>query len=183
MTTVSSWPAIDAVDHLRLAAKVALRYKRIGELAGLEWDDLVQEARIGLLQAARNFDPGRRVQFSTLAYRMIRYRLLRVMKTPLRRIDKLKFEMLPSEDRLTDDQAVEAAEQEMDRTALVRLLALLNRADLQLIEARFGLDGAAPRNVSELAAMFKVSRQRIYQRLDHGLAELQRLARDYGMMD
>lgn len=181
--TVSSPPGVDATAHLRLAVKVASRYRRIGELAGFEWEDLVQEANIGLLQAVRNFDPDRCLQFSTLAYRMIRYRLLRIMKTPLRRIDKFKIEALPDEDRLTDDQAAEAGEVEVDRAALARLLARLNPADLEIIEARFGLGGAAPRCVAELAALFQVSRQRIYQRLDHGMGESQRLARDYGMMD
>ena len=181
--TVCSPRGVDATDHLRLAVKVASRYKRIGEMAGFEWEDLVQEAHIGLLQAVRTFDPDRGLEFSTLAYRMIRYRLLRVMKTPLRRVDKLKVEALPVDDRLTDEQAARAGERDMDRAALARLLGRLNPADLEMIRARFGLDGDPPRSAMELAARYHVSRQRIYQRLEHGLAELQSLARDYGMMD
>jgi RNA polymerase sigma factor (sigma-70 family) len=174
-------PGVDATLHLRLAAKVASRYKRIGEIAGFEWDDLVQEAHIGLLQAVRDFDPGLGLEFSTLAYQMIRYRLLRVLKTPLRRVDRLKRQQLPVDDHLTDEQAVQASALEVDRAAMAALLARLSPKDLEVIRARFGLGMNPPQKLEELAVQYRVSKQRMHQRVQHALAELQRLARVYGM--
>jgi RNA polymerase sigma factor (sigma-70 family) len=182
MTRTTCPAPIDATRHLRLAAKVASRYKRIGEVAGFEWEDLVQEAHIGLLQAVREFDPSLGLEFSTLAYRMIRFRLLRVIRTPLRRCDRLKRQQLPRDDHLTDDQAAQAFALEVDRAAMAKLLTRLAPRDLEVIQARFGLGGDPPRKLNELAVQFHVTKQRMHQRVQHGLAELQRLARDYGMV-
>lgn len=49
--------------HLRLAAKIAARYRGYG----LGFDDLVQEGALGLVQAADRFDPDRGVRFATYA--------------------------------------------------------------------------------------------------------------------
>ncbi len=50
-------------SHLRLAVKIASGFKGYG----LPLNDLIQEGTIGLMQAARRFDPEREVRFSTYA--------------------------------------------------------------------------------------------------------------------
>ncbi|MEA2091654.1 MAG: sigma-70 family RNA polymerase sigma factor [Campylobacterota bacterium] len=50
-------------EHLYLPKVMAARYKS----KGIEYDDLVQEGNIGLLQAAKRFDSERGVKFSTYA--------------------------------------------------------------------------------------------------------------------
>lgn len=52
-----------AERHLPLADKLALRYRHTSE----PLDDLIQVARLGLIQAARRWDPDRGVAFSTFA--------------------------------------------------------------------------------------------------------------------
>jgi RNA polymerase sigma-B factor len=52
-----------AERHLRLADKLAHRYRHTSE----PMDDLIQVARLGLLKAARRWDPDRGVAFSTFA--------------------------------------------------------------------------------------------------------------------
>ncbi len=54
--------------HMRLAISVAARYRNYG----LSMADLVQEANIGLMEAAMRFEPGRDVRFSTYANWWIR---------------------------------------------------------------------------------------------------------------
>lgn len=49
--------------HVRLVVKVASRFRGYG----LPMADLIQEGNIGLLEAARRFDPEREVRFSTYA--------------------------------------------------------------------------------------------------------------------
>lgn len=51
------------VANLSLAGFMANRYRR----AGIDLDDLMQEATIGLILAARRFDPDRGVRFATYA--------------------------------------------------------------------------------------------------------------------
>jgi RNA polymerase sigma-32 factor len=50
-------------SHLRLAAKVAMGYRRYG----LSTSDLISEGNIGLMQALKRFEPERGVRFSTYA--------------------------------------------------------------------------------------------------------------------
>ncbi len=50
-------------SHLRLAAKIALTYKRYG----LPMADVISEANIGLMQAVKKFDLNKKVRLSTYA--------------------------------------------------------------------------------------------------------------------
>ena len=50
-------------SHLRLAAKIAMRYRGYG----LPVADLVSEGNVGLMQAVRRFDPERGIRLSTYA--------------------------------------------------------------------------------------------------------------------
>lgn len=50
-------------SHLRLAAKIAMTYKRYG----LPLLDIISEANIGLMQAVKKFDLGKNVRLSTYA--------------------------------------------------------------------------------------------------------------------
>jgi RNA polymerase sigma-32 factor len=50
-------------SHVRLAVKIASGFKGYG----LPLNDLIQEGTVGLIQAARRFDPDREVRFSTYA--------------------------------------------------------------------------------------------------------------------
>lgn len=50
-------------SHLRLAAKIALTYKRYG----LPMQDIISEANIGLMQAVKKFDPNKKVRLATYA--------------------------------------------------------------------------------------------------------------------
>eukprot|EP01037_Dinobryon_pediforme_P010096 gene10096-10165_t len=54
--------------HMRLAISLAARYRNYG----LSMADLVQEAHIGLMEAAMRFEPAREVRFSTYASWWIR---------------------------------------------------------------------------------------------------------------
>lgn len=50
-------------SHLRLAAKIALTYRRYG----LPMSDMISEANIGLMQAVKKFDPNKKVRLATYA--------------------------------------------------------------------------------------------------------------------
>ncbi len=50
-------------SHLRLAAKIALTYRRYG----LPMSDIVSEANIGLMQAVKKFDESKKVRLATYA--------------------------------------------------------------------------------------------------------------------
>ncbi len=61
-------------DYLPLVKNIAAKYR------GLPFEDLVQEGCIGLIDAARSFDPSRGTQFSTFAWYHIRKRILSALQ-------------------------------------------------------------------------------------------------------
>ena len=80
------------VHNLRLVVWMALKIPRVG----LTLSDLVQEGCIGLITAAKRFDPGRGWRFTTMAYWWVRQNLLRelhnkcnVIRWPVHRAEKL----------------------------------------------------------------------------------------------
>lgn len=72
-------PAIDASQHLGIARKVAARYRRHAARLGIEEDDLLGEAYVGLVVAAREFDPERGAKFSTFAFEVAAHRVCRAL--------------------------------------------------------------------------------------------------------
>lgn len=68
--------------NLRLVFDIARRY----QTPGATFEDLVQEGAIGLLRAARKFDPGKGNRFSTLAHWWIRQGISRFVKGPTRAV-------------------------------------------------------------------------------------------------
>jgi RNA polymerase sigma factor (sigma-70 family) len=67
--------------NLRLVVSVARTYAPLlRELAALDLADLIQEGNLGLIEAARRYDPERGAQFSTYAAWWIRQAILRAIR-------------------------------------------------------------------------------------------------------
>jgi len=77
-------------DYLPLVKSIAAKYH------GLPFEDLVQEGCIGLIDAARSFDPSRGAQFSTFAWYHIRKRILSALQT------NEILELHPDEEKIPD---------------------------------------------------------------------------------
>jgi RNA polymerase sigma-B factor len=74
---VSSDPILDLVDrHLPLVRSLARRYRGSGE----PFDDLVQVGSVGLVAAARRFDPSRGIQFAAYATPTVEGELRRYLR-------------------------------------------------------------------------------------------------------
>jgi RNA polymerase sigma factor (sigma-70 family) len=68
---------VDLVEsNLRLVDEVAKKYSGWG----LERNDIVQEGRLGLIDAARRFDQKKQVKFSTFAVPLIRGKILQALR-------------------------------------------------------------------------------------------------------
>jgi RNA polymerase primary sigma factor len=80
---------------------------------------------------------------------------------------------------LTDEDAQlpdEAAEQALQRDALKKILRSLSPREQQILEMRYGLDGAPPRTLDEVGRAFSVTRERIRQIENQCLKKLRALA-------
>ena len=80
---------------------------------------------------------------------------------------------------LTDDNAPlpdEAAEVELRKAALLRILQTLSHRERRVLELRYGLNGEHPRTLDEVGRAFNVTRERIRQIENQSLKKLRALA-------
>jgi RNA polymerase primary sigma factor len=103
------------VSNLRYVVSVARRYFGYG----LSLADLINEGNIGLIQAARRFDPSRGVKFITYAVWWIRQAITHalanqggVIALPVRELDKLR-KVLEGHRRYTQRIGVEPSSEEL----------------------------------------------------------------------
>lgn len=102
-------------SHMRLAVAVAKRYAR----AGLPLEDLVSEGSLGLVEAARRFDPDKGTRFGTYAAWWVRafvrryaYANRRIVPTPSTRNARKVLGSLGRVEREVSQRTGEAASQE-----------------------------------------------------------------------
>src|SRR5262249_29554461 len=184
----------DALRHLvegnlRFVVSYAKRYRGLG----VPFLDLIHEGNLGLMEAAKRFDPDRNVKFITYAVWWIRQSIThalsgqtRAVTIPdklsavlhrLRRTDVSLNEPVGSAERgadgpelgdLIEQASVPAVEEDLiHRAALVRVRAALDELDdkeREVVTLRFGLDrDGDPRTLQEVGGLLDLSRERIRQ--------------------
>jgi RNA polymerase primary sigma factor len=161
---------IEPEKHLRLVGFVARRYRGRGYLM----QDLIAEGMLALVRAAARFDARRGYRFSTYAISAIR----NAMHSFLQREIQYREQVSLLSNGLLDCVAAPSADEP------ARLLRILARARLsprewEALGARFGL-GTPRRTLAELAAEWRVTRQRAHRVQQSALRKLQAVAGDAG---
>ena len=77
----------------------------------------------------------------------------------------------------------EAAETNLRKEALIRILGTLSARERQVLELRYGLDGQTPRTLDEVGREFNVTRERIRQIENQSLKKLRALAEALALQD
>src|SRR2546425_1039523 len=131
--------------NLRFVISVAKKYQN----RGLPLTDLIGEGNVGLLTAARKFDPDQGVKFISYAVWWIRQAILaslarqgRTVRVPLNRT--------------------------ADLSRIVRTAEYLR----QTLRRYFGLDGGREHTLEEIGGMLGVTRERVRQLRDRALKRL-----------
>jgi RNA polymerase nonessential primary-like sigma factor len=173
----------------------------LSRAGSLELEDLVQEARLGLLTAGRKFDPAQGVQFSTYAVPWIRQHITRAIENNAAtiripaRVAARGREDLPRATTSLDDHArVEEGEGEtladllpaplgwenalVDRLLVEDLLPCLAPAEQLVLMGLFGLGGQETRTLAAVGQELGVTRQRAQQLEVQALARLRAALRD-----
>ena len=118
-------------ENLGLVRMAVQRYRGFG----VEDEDLIQIGSVGLIKAARDFDPEKEVRFSTYAVAKI----IGEIKTYLRDNGSIKVSRKYKEDKLKTDRATRALTQELGReprlSELADYTALSQEEILAAIEA------------------------------------------------
>jgi RNA polymerase sporulation-specific sigma factor len=102
-------------DNLGLVRMAVKRYRGFG----VEDEDLLQIGSIGLIKAARDFDPSKQIQFSTYAVTKI----VGEIKTYLRDNGSIKVSRKYKEDKLRIDRAARELTQQLGREPKLSELA------------------------------------------------------------
>lgn len=183
---------------------IASQYKR----RGLDMDDLVSEGNIGMLQAARAFDPSRGKSFVTFAAPYVRaaigkaieqqaglYRVPRDAKDSTlenRRSRALSIDapvggsaelslskVIPDHDAPNPDQELRNA---LLTKELSEILESLEQRDRHVVQRFYGL-GVESRTMVEIAAEMGLKRERVRQIRDHAVRKIMKLTREASLKD
>jgi RNA polymerase primary sigma factor len=171
--------------NLRFVVSYAKRYRGLG----VSFLDLIHEGNIGLIEAARRFDPTRNVKFITYAVWWIREAMMHVLSDQTRAFSfppKLFAALHSSADislnepvngrdeRMTGElgdvlalDLVPPIEDEMihqsDLDELTAALADLDGKEREVVRLRFGLEDDEPWTLQEIGDRLHLSRERVRQ--------------------
>ena len=171
-------------SNLRFVVSVAKRYQNLG----VPLPDLIAEGNVGLVRAARLFDPERSVRFISYAVWWIRQAILLTLDQHTRdsrRTSPLDAPRFP-DDELSPVETVpdDRAPNPLDRALGVALerdvriaLSSLDPREARVIRLYFGLDGNQPLTLEEIASVFGLSRERVRQIKERALGRLRRVRR------
>ena len=179
--------------------KGARLYRTVGRIrAGqrpLELSDLMQEARMALLDAVRRFDDSRSTYFAQYAITSIERRIEQAIDTDRQMKSDVAWEM-PATRSLTrsrddaDGMEAEDSPQSLEEIiadagaarpdafiddhaeTVAALLTTLADRDAQVVRLRFGLDGCQPHELAEIGAVLGITKQRVHVILKRALAAL-----------
>jgi RNA polymerase primary sigma factor len=186
--------------NLRFVVSYAKRYRGLG----VSFLDLIHEGNLGLMEAARRFDPGRNVKFITYAVWWIREAMMHVLADQTRAFSfpPKMFAILHNahEDVSLNDPISPGARDGRPRQ-LSELLAqdlvpiedeMIHRSDLDELEAamhdldgkerevmrlRYGLGDDEPRTLQEIGDRLHLSRERVRQIESRAKEKLRRSAK------
>lgn len=177
-------------SNLRFVVSYAKRYRGLG----VSFLDLIHEGNIGLIEAARRFDPSRNVKFITYAVWWVRQAMMHALSEQARAI-ALPPKLSSVAARFAREVA--ALAEQLQRTPTTReiangleiserevlLLARLGSSDVSLSE-HIGLEGDGPElgdtleQVTDRSPDDELSRRSLVERLDAALGDLDERERE-----
>jgi RNA polymerase primary sigma factor len=170
-------------SNLRFVVSFAKRYRGLG----VSLLDLIHEGNLGLIEAAKRFDPGRNVKFITYAVWWIRESMMHALSDQTRAFsfppklfavlgtvadDVSLNEPVTADgsrhlgDTLAQEQ-VPPVEDEMihqaDLDELTAALGDLDGKEREIVRLRFGLEDDEPQTLQEIGNRLHLSRERVRQ--------------------
>ena len=183
--------------NLRFVVSFAKRYRGFG----VPFLDLIHEGNLGLMEAARRFDPARNVKFITYAGGWIRQAMMHALADQTRAFSfpqkmfsaiyntagdvSLSDPVGPDGQRELGDTLAQAGiapiDDEMihqaDLDELAAALLELDRKEREIVRLRYGLEDDEPRTLQEIGDRLHLSRERVRQIESRAKEKLRRSAR------
>jgi len=158
-------------SNLRFVVSYARRYRGVGP----SLLDLIHEGNLGLIEAARRFDPSRKVKFITYAVWWIRESMMHILSDETRAVSfppKLLpvfvrgADDVPVSDTLADARVSPIEDDLIHQADLDELAAALDDLDgteREVVSLRFGLADDEPHTLQEIGNRLHLSRERVRQ--------------------
>ena len=170
-------------SNLRFVVSYAKRYRGLG----VSFLDLIHEGNLGLIEAARRFDPTRNVKFITYAVWWVRESMMQLLADQTRAFSfppklfaalgagandvSLSDPVSPDGSRVVADtlqqQEVHPVEDDLipqaDLDELIAALGDLDGKEREVVRLRFGLEDDTPRTLQEVGNRLRLSRERVRQ--------------------
>ncbi|MBM7868846.1 RNA polymerase sporulation-specific sigma factor [Clostridium pascui] len=155
--------------NLRLVVYIARKFENTG--VGIE--DLVSVGTIGLIKAVNTFDPDKKIKLATYASRCIENEILMYLRRNSKVKSEISFyeplnvdwdgnELLLSDILGTDtDEVYNLIEDEVDKQLLLLAMNKLSNREREIVNLRFGLQGAREKTQKEVADMLGISQSYI----------------------
>lgn len=143
------------VEHEDLVWAVVKRQ----HLGLAEYGDVMQEGRIGCWQAVQYYEPSRGLRFSTLAWRLIRFRI----RSAVAWASKDEGFLVTEAGKWPEEQIVEDWQVRELRVALEQGMANLSEQQRQVVKLHVNWDGVRPQTFAEIGKLWGFSRQRVHQ--------------------
>jgi RNA polymerase primary sigma factor len=177
--------------NLRFVVSYAKRYRG----HGVSFLDLIHEGNLGLIEAARRFDPAHNVKFITYAVWWVRQSMMHVLADSTRAVsfppkmfavlhaggpggedvslsetlgDRLPVAQLPVEDELIH---------QADLDELAAALRDLEGKEQEVVRLRYGLGDGEPQTLQEIGDRLHLSRERVRQIETRAKEKLRRSAK------
>lgn len=158
------------VEHnLRLVVYIARRFQN----TGVDMDDLISVGTIGLIKAVGSFSSDKNVKLATFASRCIENEILMYLRRSAKIKNEVSFdeplntdwegnELVLSDVMGTDGDAVfKSIENGVENDLLKEALGKLNSREKEIMELRYGLNGAEEKTQKEVADMLGISQSYI----------------------
>jgi RNA polymerase primary sigma factor len=145
---------------------------------GLPIYDLISEGNLGLIRAARKFDPDRGNKFITCAKPWIKQSIDYYIKSQnidkeFTNVEDYVFEQEPDENLINDDfeSEVETSINRID--AINQLLDSLNKRERRVLQLYFGLNGNQEKTLDEIGQDMGLTQERVRQIKEESIEKLQ----------
>jgi RNA polymerase primary sigma factor len=177
--------------NLRFVVSYAKRYRG----HGVSFLDLIHEGNLGLMEAARRFDPAHNVKFITYAVWWVRQSLMHVLADSTRAfsfppkmfgvlhaggpggedvsLSETLGDRLPVEQAPVEDELIHQA----DLDELAAALLDLEGKEQEVVRLRYGLGDGEPQTLQEIGDRLHLSRERVRQIESRAKEKLRRSAR------
>ena len=173
--------AIDVLvkHNLRFVISIAKKYRKMTDVS---FADLISEGNLGLIKAARKFDPNKNIKFSSYAVWWIRASINECInnykdKIEYNAVDDRQIINLTEKDSIYDD-VNEEFEKKMNnlqsrKSAIEDLVKCLEEREKKIIMLFFGLaETEKEMNLEEISQEMSLTKERVRQIKDTALVKL-----------